>query len=78
VSRERLIPGARFCARNGATVNLGPPAARSEAHLSGDTVNDQPNGELSTWSTERLEARGHARRRSKGPGNGRLEEPCPC
>jgi hypothetical protein len=25
-------------------------------HSSGDTVNDQPNGELSTWSTERLES----------------------
>lgn len=64
--------------RNGATVNLGPPAVRREVHLSGATVNDQPNGEFSTWSIERLEA--HAAtlaRGSKGPGNGRLKELCP-
>ncbi|MGB6581705.1 MAG: hypothetical protein WBF34_27705 [Streptosporangiaceae bacterium] len=46
--------------------------------MSGDTVNDQPNGEFSTWSIERLEA--HAAtlaRGGKGRGNARLKEPCP-
>ena len=64
--------------RNGATVNLGLPAVRSEAHLSGDTVNDQPNREFSTSSIERLEA--HAAmlaRGSKGLGNGGLMVLCP-
>ncbi len=28
------------CPGTGATVNLGPPAVRSEVHLSGDTLND--------------------------------------
>jgi hypothetical protein len=66
------------CPGTGATVNLGLPAVRSEVHLSGDTVNDQPNGEFSTWSIERLEA--HAAtlaRGGKGHGNGRPKEPCP-
>jgi hypothetical protein len=43
--------------------------------LSGDTVNDQPSGEFSAWSIERLEARAATLARgSKRPGNGRLKE----
>ena len=68
---RRLQPDA-FAARapgTGATVNPGLPAVRSEVHLSGDTVNDQPNGEFSTWSIERLEAPpATLARGSKGPG----------
>jgi hypothetical protein len=43
-----------------------------------DTVNDEPNGEISTQSSELLEAHPAALSRgSKGPGNGKLKEPCP-
>jgi hypothetical protein len=35
--------------------------------LSGDTVNDQPDGELSTWSIERLETRTRSTGAPEGP-----------
>jgi hypothetical protein len=43
---------------------LAFPLVRSEVHLSGGTVNNQPNGEFSTWSIERLEA--HAATLARG------------